>query len=619
MRSAKILLAIVTITAFQLQNVFAQSRVAIGLESEILKILENYNVPGAGIGLMSKDSIIWIGALGQADIKNNIPVTRNTAFTIGSISKTFLSAATMIAQERGILDINDDIKKLVPSLEHSNQWDKTDPVRLVHLLEHTSGFDEAHFNLFPQADSSVPFSDVMIKSKNSLETRWEPGHYFEYNTLGYITAAYILEKKVAMPFEDFVSQNLLLPLQMSRATYHPAESTTPNFSKGYRSNINEEVPFPSIPQWPAGSLTITVEDLSRFASMLLNNGHFRDRQILSHASVKRIETPETSLQAQAGVKYGYGKGIWGIIENGHLFYGHTGRFGGFLSEFGYSRDLNLGYVILINNVDGGKAIKAIKTLLLSSIGTPENELISQGSENANAQLMNVAGCYQAITSVPQLGQIGYFVYRLIDMPIIKEENGQFYQSSLLGDRQALLHVKDFLFRSQGEPMATSAFVKDQNAEWQWLTSEGSYKQIPVWWGYTQFYTALICVLILIIGFISLFFWIPIRLMTKKRENIHLQLLLFLAIFSLLGMITSIILVYDPEKSYSLGAVLFLLFGWLFFAMSLLALIKVVVILFKGKTVNTWIKYHSILITLACCLSASYLLYWNIIGLTLWNY
>ena len=610
---------IVAIVPFQFQNVFAQSRAGTELESQILEILKDYNIPGTGVALISKDSIIWTSTLGQADVQNHIPVTNNTLFTIGSISKTFLSAAAMVAQERGMLDINDPIKELVPSLGYSNEWDETDPVRLVHLLEHTSGFDEAHFNLFPQADSSTPFSEVMKKSKNSLRTRWRPGRYFEYNTFGYIVAAHLIEENVNASFEDFVSKNLLLPLGMNRTTYHPRDSITAHFSKGYRGNTNEEVPFPSIPQWPAGALTATIEDLSNFTSMLLNNGHFKGKIILSAASVRQIEIPETSLQAQAGIEYGYGKGIRGEIENNHLFYGHTGRYGGFSSAFGYSRELNLGYVILVNNDEGEKAIKAIKSLLLSSIATPENARASQASENLNTQFENVTGCYQAITSVPQLGQIGYFVYRLIDIPIIEEEDGQLYQSSVLGNKQPLLRVHDFLFRSQGEPMATSAFVKDRNAKWQWLTSDASYRQIPMWWGYTQFYMAVICVLLIIIGFISLFFWIPIRLIRKKRENLKLQLLLFLAIGSLLGMITSIVLVYDPEKLYSLGAVLFLVFGWLFFAISFLALIKMVVIIYKRTPVNPWIKYHSILLTLACCLSASYLLYWNIIGLTLWNY
>src|SRR5690606_28764983 len=105
MTSTKILLVLVTIASLQLQNAFAQSRVGIELESEISKILKDYSVPGAGVALISKDSVTWMGTLGQADVQNHIPVTNNTLFTIGSISKTFLSAAAMVAQERGMLDI----------------------------------------------------------------------------------------------------------------------------------------------------------------------------------------------------------------------------------------------------------------------------------------------------------------------------------------------------------------------------------------------------------------------------------------------------------------------------------------------------------------------------------
>lgn len=611
-----ILLAIVLVL---IQYGYAQETERVNLESQILKILEDHHIPGAAVALVSKESIIWKRSLGLADIENKIPVTDSTLFALGSISKTFLSAAAMIAHERGMLVINDPIEKLVPSMEYSNQWNSSNPVRFIHLLEHTSGFDEAHFNLFPQADSSTPFREVMKKGKKSLETRWEPGRYFEYNTFGYVIAAHIIEENTSLPFKDFVSKSLLLPLEMNRATYHPGDSITAHFSKGYAGSEIEEVPFPSIPQWPAGTLTTTIDDLSNFVGMLLNNGWFKNKQILSPSSIKRMEIPETSLQAEAGIKFGYGKGIQGKFENGYLFYGHSGRAGGFLSEFGYSRELDLGYVIVINSVNGGRAIKAIKSVLLSSIDGHENQQLKQVSEVVTAHLINVAGCYQPITSVPQLGEIGYFIYRLIDMPIIKVENGRLYQSAMLGGKQELLHVQDFLFKNPGEPMATSAFVEEQNGRWQWLTNDASYRKIPLWWGYTQFYIALICVILIITGFVSFLIWIPFRLIRKKKENIQLQLFPFLAICSLLGIIASIALFYDPEKMYSLGAILFLIFGWLFFAFSFLALIRAVIIIFKKEEVNVWIKYYSMLITLACCIIASYLLYWNIIGLTLWNY
>lgn len=613
------ILIVLLITAFQHFNAEAQQHRMADLESEILRILDDHNIPGASVALVTKDSIIWSASLGLADIENNIPVTEQTLFSIGSISKTFLSATAMIAEEQELLNINDPINKLVPSLRFSNQWEKLSPVRLIHLLEHTSGFDEAHFNLFPVANSSTPFEEVMKISEQSLETRWKPGKYFEYNTLGYIVAAYILEENIGESFSSFASKQILLPLGMDNATYHPNDSTTPHFSKGYAGDANIEVPFPDIPQWPAGTLTTKVDGMANFIRMLLNNGQFEGKQILTESSVKRMETPESSIRAGAGIPYGYGKGIQGTFEKGNLFYGHSGRAGGFLSEFGYSRNLNLGYIILINNVDGGKAIKAIKSVLLSSIYRPEIEPEKEISEIDITLQNEILGFYQPITSVPQLGEIAYFIYRLIDMPIIEEKDGRLYQSSILGDKLELLQAGNLLFRNAGEPMASSAFAQDVEGNWLWLTNDASYKQISTWFGYTQFYMALICILIIAMGFISLIVWIPLRWLRRKRENIQLQLFPLLSISSLVGMIASILLFYNPEKMYSLGAVLFLIFGWLFFILSFLGLVKLLVNVSKNIKVNTWLKYHALIITIACCISSLYLLYWDIIGLMLWDY
>ena len=205
------------------------------------------------------------------------------------------------------------------------------------------------------------------------------------------------------------------------------------------------------------------------------------------------------------------------------------------------------------------------------------------------------------------------------MPIIKEKDGRLYQSSIFGDRLELLQAGNLLFKNPGEPMASSAFAQDEEGNWLWLTNDASYKQIPTWFGYTQFYMALICILIIAMGFISLIVWIPLRWLRRKRENIQLQLFPFLAISSLVGMIASILLFYNPEKMYSLGAVLFLIFGWLFFILSFLGLVKLLIIVSKKIKVNTWLKYHALIITIACCISSLYLLYWDIIGLMLWDY
>ena len=613
MKASKAVFITVVIAIFQHTYVYPQVAKAIDPSPQILKILDEHKVPGVGVALLSKDSIIWMEALGRADHKHNVSVTENTLFSIGSLSKTFLSMAALVAQEQEIVNINDPIEQIVPSLVFSNPWSPTDPVRLVHLLEHTSGFDEAHFNLFSQADSSTPLSEVMKSSKNSLVARWRPGHYYAYNNLGAVMAAYVLEKAADQPFEDFVRENMLLPLDMQQSTYHPTE-TTPNLSRGYAGTDYTEEPFPDIPQWPAGSLLASIKDMADVVSLFLNNGKFKNRQLLTALSIKRMETPETSLRAEQGIQYGYGKGLRTKFENGHLFYGHDGSYGGFLSEFGYSRELDVGYVILLNNRDGNKAIKAIKQELLPYL-IPEEESESSTTSQENIHLLpSIAGCYQPIVSDMEITQ---FMMRLIDLQFVVEEDGQWYQKSIVGDKQFLLPISDTQFKRSGETIATSAFVNTKDGSWQWL-DEVTYQQIPVWWGYFQFYVAVACILTMLLAFLTLLFWIPVQLI-KKKKYFLLQMFPLMAVGSFAGMVISLTTLYNPFELYSPGAVLFLIFGWLFLLFSFIGLVQILSAIYRRVEINAWIKYPALLASVACCITATYLLYWNIIGLTLWNY
>ncbi|MEB2777825.1 serine hydrolase domain-containing protein [Algoriphagus sp. D3-2-R+10] len=598
---------------------FSQFIDATDRNTQIHQILKNHGIPGAGVALISKDSIIWMEYYGFADVQNEIPVSESTLFTIGSISKTFLSAGTLIAEEKGLLDILEPIEGVISEIKYKNQWKASHPVRLIHLLEHTSGFDEAHFSLFPRANSATPLRELVNLNRKSLETRWKPGHYYEYNTLGYMTAAFILEEKVGEPFEKFISENLLMPLEINVSSYHPQKTNLVHFSKSYSGKDIQEIPFPSLPQWPSGSLTLTTEGLSKFVRMLMSDGRYDSVQIMDSISVKRLEIPETSLLAQSGVSLGYSKGLLGQIEKGKLFYGHSGRYGGFLSEFAYSRDLDLGFVILLNHVDGGKAIKEIKSLLLAHVADPEEgeDVDIQVSE---AELINeISGCYQPITSFPQLGKLGFFLYRLMDLVILEEEEGHLYQSSMMGGKQRLVQVQDRIFRFQGEPIGSCAIVEGADGKWEFLTQEASYRKIPLWWGYLQFYTAMGCVLFLIAGFLILPFWILIRWIQNKKKFIRVLATPFLAICCLLGMVVSVVFFYNPEKLYSIGSILFFLLGWAFLFISLLSLYQAAKIFPNTIKANPWMKYAAMLISLTCCITSLYLFYWDMIGLMLWDY
>jgi len=109
------------------------------LRQSIQEVLDHTNTPGAGIALITRGSAIWVGGVGIADVAAGRLATGETLFRFGSISKSFVSLSVLWLQERGLLDLSDRVRDLAPEIAFKNPWEQAKPVRLVHLLEHTSG------------------------------------------------------------------------------------------------------------------------------------------------------------------------------------------------------------------------------------------------------------------------------------------------------------------------------------------------------------------------------------------------------------------------------------------------------------------------------------------------
>ena len=104
--------------------------------------LKETKTPGAGIALVSRDKVEWVAGIGKADVAANKPATAETLFRIGSTSKAFAALAALQLQEQGKLKLTDTVHQWGPEVVFSQSLGElTDPVRLVHLMEHTSGFD----------------------------------------------------------------------------------------------------------------------------------------------------------------------------------------------------------------------------------------------------------------------------------------------------------------------------------------------------------------------------------------------------------------------------------------------------------------------------------------------
>jgi len=114
------------------------------LRQQLEKILADSHTPGVSVAIVHRDGPEWVAGLGKSNVAANQAATEETLFRIGSTSKAFASLSILKLANEGKLSLQDPVHKLVPEIWFENRWEATDPVRVVDLLEHTTGWDDMH-------------------------------------------------------------------------------------------------------------------------------------------------------------------------------------------------------------------------------------------------------------------------------------------------------------------------------------------------------------------------------------------------------------------------------------------------------------------------------------------
>ena len=148
-----------------------------------------------------------------------------------------------------------------------NGWEATDPIRVVHLLEHTTGWDDIHLREYAkQAPDSMSLREGLDYDHHSRISRWRPGTRMAYCNSGPPVAAYIVEKLTGQRFEDFVSRTLFRPIGMKTATYfEPAPGTGTTL---YHNDGKTPYRYWNILLRPAGSINASANDMAAYRPVL---------------------------------------------------------------------------------------------------------------------------------------------------------------------------------------------------------------------------------------------------------------------------------------------------------------------------------------------------------------
>lgn len=318
-------------------------------------LMEEGSIPGAGMVMIRDGKPIWIGGLDLADKASGRKVDADTAFRIGSITKSFLAIAILRQVERGTMHLNDKIIDIAPEIAIDNPWQSTNPVRLVNVLEHTAGFDDMHFRRMRPDPAARNTLEQMRQFAPEFQVRWRPGERMSYSNPGYGLAAYLLEKATGRRAQDVIDQEVLRPMGMLHTVWEPTTAGA-RLATGYSPDGAHVQTWETLSMPAVGGLISTPNDMAKYVQFYLSNGASAPG-ILSQRSLARMETVETALSARNGMAAGYGIGNVENERSGWRVRGHAGGIPGFSSSFGYNRASQFGYAVMLNTVPDKNANK----------------------------------------------------------------------------------------------------------------------------------------------------------------------------------------------------------------------------------------------------------------------
>ncbi len=321
------------------------------LDARLAAAFKDGKVPGAEVALVEHGRVVFVKAYGLADTAKKIPATAESVFRAGSISKSITSIAVMTLVERKKLSLDGKLADLAPEVKFVNPWETTDPVRLVHLLEHTTGWPDISTRVLAQDGTGWSVLKGVQFTMPEFTSRWAPGRFSVYNNAGPAVAGVIVEKVSGQSFNAYVDAQVLRPMGMATADFDLTPVLAPHMAKSYEPG-GRETPFQNIILPPAGSLNTTARELAQLVRFFLGRGTVDGKQILTPASVDRIERSESNLAAKDGFTMGYGLGNAPFPGSGIVFRGHNGEIDSFTSVYGYLTRCDCGYVLMANGGEG---------------------------------------------------------------------------------------------------------------------------------------------------------------------------------------------------------------------------------------------------------------------------
>ncbi|MCV2874587.1 beta-lactamase family protein [Defluviimonas sp. WL0050] len=264
--------------------------------AEASELIKELKIPGLGVGVIHGPNSYGAG-LGVTNVTTGEPVTPDTQFQIGSVTKTFLSTVALQLSERGELDLNARVVDLLPWWRVADP-DATSKARVVDLFHHHAGWYGDHGFLPVPPGGSI--SEKVMLQAAYVEQIYPFGQTWMYNNTSITFATHVVSHVGGKPIEDLIEENLLTPLGMESSSFNydptpPAKDYAwghpPIYGEGSISDLKPYY-IPLIRESAAsGGIRSTVTDMLKYARFQLDGKDAAGNQLLSMEALDYAHAP----------------------------------------------------------------------------------------------------------------------------------------------------------------------------------------------------------------------------------------------------------------------------------------------------------------------------------------
>jgi CubicO group peptidase (beta-lactamase class C family) len=289
-------------------------------------------IPGTAMVIVRDERVVYARTFGDDDP----PLTPDSPFLIGSVTKTFTALAIAQLADDGTLGFDDPVHEHLPGFTLKGS-DGGRAISLRHLLTHTSGLSQwsGHDR---RAQRQARFDHIAPVRP--------PGVEVEYSSLNYIILGQVVEAIAGMPYATYMRRRVFEPLDMTNSFADLDSARQHGLVRGHWYLFGLAIPGRETqqpaPLVPAGFLISSAQDLGNYLGMLLSQGRFRGRQIVSPEALREMLTPWDGGSSGAGM-------AWGVSST---LIGHAGNSSTFSARLAMLPAVRYG-IVLLTNVNSG--------------------------------------------------------------------------------------------------------------------------------------------------------------------------------------------------------------------------------------------------------------------------